>query len=351
MMTSWSDLYRQLWMHAARSRGTRWRDDDELDHASGPSIPEWPRTTVGDVVAIVMMVDPLLGSLPVRPGGYGVTRLWQTAVIELESLAAVHPGGEYSHNRTFWSTLLTVVAYLETRDAPLPHDDTWDALRAELAARAGERNASGPTPRTLTATTFPAMWDAQHAELAKLRGIDRIDASPGEASETTEVPRTNKADALRLAAYWGKALIQLQVKVMTGGAASPTGFADVQTHWQAVSADVDRFAKSGNADEVYPNNHELWGATHLLAATLATAGVSPVPYELDAPKPSAPKPSAPELSSVSEAAERVVHAIGDIAREAGAGMLSAAGKPLLIGGGVLVGLFLLLRHGRDHEAR
>ena len=53
---------------------------------------------------------------------------------------------------------------------------------------------------------------------------------------------------------------------------------------------------------------------------------------------------------IADAAETVAHAIGNIAHEAGAGLLSSLGKPILIGGGLLLGLVLLLRSGRDREA-
>jgi hypothetical protein len=353
MMTSWSDLYRQLWMHAARSRGTRWRDDDELDHASGPSIPEWPRTTVGDVVAIVMMVDPLLGSLPVRPGGYGVTRLWQTAVIELESLAAIHPGGEYSHNRTFWSTLLTVVAYLETRDAPLPHDDTWDALRAELAARPTERNASGPTTRTITEGSVEKMWDSQQAELIAARGFDLREPTGSMLGRPMKVPRTTNADVVQLADYWSHELERFEAKVHDGTVSNSMGLDGQRTRWTAIMADVDHLARSGQPDDVYPKNHELWREALGLATNLAVWNEVPSPYELAIA--SAKQATVDLPDRLAAAAGTVAHAIGDIAHEAGAGLLSSLGKPMLVGGGVLLGLYLLLRpdrdHGREHEAR
>lgn len=52
---------------------------------------------------------------------------------------------------------------------------------------------------------------------------------------------------------------------------------------------------------------------------------------------------------IAGAAGAVAKAVGDVAREAGAGLLSGMGKPLQIGGGVLVGLLLLFRSGRARE--
>ena len=191
------------------------------------------------------------------------------------------------------------------------------------------------------------MWDAQRAELAKARGFDLRDALPGEASQPMEVPRTTNADVLRLAAYWGEALVQIPVKGMVGGVSHPMELDSEQARWQAASADVDKHAKSGKPDDVYPKNHDLWRATRSLATTLGVLGVVPSPYELTV---DATKPAVSDLSGrIANAAETVAHAIGNIAHEAGAGLLSGLGKPLLIGGGVLLGLVLLLRSGRDRE--
>ena len=77
-------------------------------------------------------VDAVFGTLPLRPGGYGIARLWQTAVIELEGNASLHSNAEYVHNRSLWSTLLAVAAYLDIMDAPLPPAEALEALIAAL---------------------------------------------------------------------------------------------------------------------------------------------------------------------------------------------------------------------------
>jgi hypothetical protein len=348
-IVTWNDLYHQLWIQAAQSRGTVTSICDLPGSTRYSTLPEWPRTTGADAIVIASLVDPILSALPLRPGGYGITRLWQTAVIELEGLAFTSPSAEYAYNRALWSTLLAVAAHLDTMDAPLPDEEAWQAVLDALWVPAVDyRNASRPAARTLTEPTFEKMWDSQKAELGKARGFDLRDAAPGEVGPPIEVPRTTNAEALRLAAYWGKALVPLQVKVMVGKVPTPTGFDGAQARWQAASGDVDRYARPGNPDDTYPKNHELWRAMHALSTTLGALGEAPGPFELTV---ESSKHAASDLPDrIANAAESVAHAIGNIAHEAGAGLASGLGKPLLIGGGVLLGLILLLRSGRDREA-
>jgi len=350
-IVTWNDIYHQLWIQAAQSRGTLTSVGELPGSTRYSTIPEWPRTTGADAIAIAWLVDPVLSALPLRPGGYGIARLWQTAVIELESLAFAQPTTEYVHNRALWSTLLAVAAHLDMMDAPLPSENAWGAILATLWAPAvGHRNANAPTTRLIIERTIEKMWDAQRAELAKARGFDLRDAPPGEVSQPMEVPRTTNADVVRLASYWDKALVQLPVKAMVGSVSHTMELDSEQARWQAASADVDKYAKSGKPDDVYLKNHEFWRATRSLATTLGVLGAAPSPYELMV---DATKQAVSDLPGrIVGAAETVAHAIGNIAHEAGAGLLSGLGKPLLIGGGVLLGLVLLLRsgRGRDREA-
>jgi hypothetical protein len=346
MISSWSDFYRELWAHAAQSRGTITSAEDGSDTASYQTLAEWPRTTIGDVIAVVMVVDAALAEVPVRPGGYGLNRLWQSAVIELEALSTIPygDGREYPHNRSFWSTLLAVAAYLQTMHAPLPLDEMFDEIREQLTASQVPRNAQGSTvvehlpgggtdALTIRTSDFPGMLEAQLSELARIRGFD-FRMPPGGSGAGINVPRTTNDDALRLSNYWGKALVDLQVKVMTGAIPSPKDFGPVQERWQAVSGDVELHAKAGKPQDTYPHNEDLWRAARALAAILAALAAPPKPYDV------VPRS---EVSRVGEAAEQVAHAIGNIAQEARARLKSAVTKPVIIGGGVLLGLYLLLR--------
>jgi hypothetical protein len=269
-------------------------------------------------------------------------------VIELEGLAFAQPSVEYAHNRALWSTLLAVASYLDTMDAPLPSEDAWEALLDTLWAPASDyRNAGGPTTRVITESVIEKMWDSQHAELIKARGFDVREPPPNAGGRPMQVPRTTNADVLRLAEYWTKQLVKLQVKVMLGGVANTMGLTGEQTRWQAATVDVDKYAKPGKPGDAYPKNHEFWRATLSLATTLGVLGEVPAPFDLMV---DATKQAISDLPGrIADAAGTVAHAIGNIAHEAGAGLLSGMGKPLLIGGGVVLGLFLLLRKGRKRE--
>jgi hypothetical protein len=347
-IVTWNDIYHQLWIQAAQSRGTNTSVGELPSSTRYSTIPEWPRTTGADAIAIASLIDPILSALPLRPGGYGITRLWQSTVIDLESLAFSRPATEYVHNRSLWSTLLAVVAHLDTMNAPLPREDAWEALLATLwGPSVAYRNANRPTARILTEPTFERMWNTQRAEFVKARGFDLRDAPPDEVGGAIEVPRTTNADVLRLAAYWGRAIVQLKVKVMVGAFPMPGGFEGEQARWQAANADVDTYANSGKPDDVYPKNHEFWRAIRSFSIALGALGEAPSPYELvDTPKP---EPS--DLPSrIADIAGTVANAISNIAHDAGAGLASGLGKPLLIGGGVVLGLILLLHSTRDRKA-
>jgi hypothetical protein len=158
LIVTWNDLYHQLWIQAAQSRGTVTSIGELPGSTRYSTLPEWPRTTGADAIAIASLVDPILSALPLRPGGYGITRLWQAAVIDLEGLAFARPAAEYAHNRALWSTLLAVAAHLDTMDAPLPEEEAWQALLDVLWGPAVEyRNAGGPTTRTISEATSEKM--------------------------------------------------------------------------------------------------------------------------------------------------------------------------------------------------
>jgi hypothetical protein len=161
-----------------------------------------------------------------------------------------------------------------------------------------------------------------------------------------EVPRPTYADVFDLAIYWSKALVQLQTKVMAGSVPMPAGFEDAQTRWQAAS-DVERYGSASKPEDVYPRNHELWRAMRSLATTLGALDGPPIPY----PLPDALRPPVADLPSrIVDAAGTVAQAISKLAHDTGAGLAAGLGKPLLIGGGVLLGLVLLLHSTRDRKA-
>lgn len=346
-IATWNDLYYHLWTQAAQSRGTVTSLTGAASAERYNTIAEWPRTTGADAIAIASLVDPALGALPLRPGGYGITRLWQTAVIELEELAFGQPAAEYRDNPSFWSTLLPVASYLDTMGAPLPPEEAWEALLSALWAPIEFRNASAPTTRTITESTVEKMWDTQHDEMVKARGFDLREPTGAMLGRAMKVPRTTNADIVRLANYWAERLSDFVTKVITGHVSNSMGLEGQSQRWAVILDDVDGLARKGKPDEVYPKNHEFWRETLSLAINLAVWHEVPTPFELAI---GATKQAVIDLPGrLSDAVGGVAHALGTIAHEAGAGLLSGLGKPLLIGGGLLVGLVLLLRGGRSHE--
>ena len=358
---SWNDVYHELWEQAAQSRGTVTSVGEVPGATRHSTLSEWPRTTGADAIAIASLVDPILSATPLRPGGYGITRLWQTAVIEVESIAFPNPSIEYVHNRALWSTVLAVAAHLSTMGAAVPADEAWEQVLAALWSPVVEhRNAadpvtrtSAPVMRTITAPSFGAMWDAQRGALAQIRGSDLVD---DELGGTLDVPRTTSADAIALAGYWSRALIQLQVKVMTGEVPMPDDFEDLQLEWRAVTEDVELIAMRGRSSEVYPRNLSLWRALRGLAAALVVLEVSPAPYELVLSRPAAPTPTPPprptpsspkptDLSSrLADAADSALMSLAHLVHDAGDRLVTTVGRPLLAAGAT-VGALLLIMYG------
>src|ERR1041384_2365295 len=110
--------------------------------------------------------------------------------------------------------------------------------------------------------------------------------------------------------------------------------------------DVEAIARPGKADDVYAKNHEFWREAFELAQTLVLFKELPSKFDIS-------------VSVAKELPERIGHAVGGVvsdvsrivgeaAQQAGKGFLTGLGKPLIIGGGVALGLFLLLR--RDPKA-
>jgi hypothetical protein len=337
---AWSEFYFQLWTQAAQSRGTI---TDMGDPGTGQytSVPEWPRTTGADALAITSLIDSVFAALPLRPGGYGITRLWQTAVIELEGAVFPDPGAEYVHNRSFWSTLLAVAAYLDTVSASLPLQEALDATLATLWAPVEYRNASGPTAKTIIESTAEKMWASQRDEMAKARGFDLQEGTERRPGSTMRIPRTTNADIVRLAEYWAKQLAAFVPKALLGGKSNTMGLEGQLKRWSALMEDVDKIARKAKADDIYPKNWEFWHESIGLATNLAIWEEAPSSFELIA---DSTKQALHDLPGrIADAAGAVAQAVGHVAQEAGAGLLSGLGKPLLIGGGVLLAAILILR--------
>jgi hypothetical protein len=337
MINSWHDLYQQLWMQSAESRGLRAATGAQPRTSR---MPEWPRTTHADIADIIAVVDPIIDGISGTHGSHGTRRLWQTMVVELEAELMRHRDDEYFRSEDFWSVLLVVFAYLEVSGAILPDVEECELLLTRLWLPSGRRNASGAT-HVISESSDEKMWDGQQAEMIKRYGFDVREPTAGMMGRPMKVPRTTNAEAVGIADYWTKQLQAFIVKTVLGDTTNSMGLDGQSKRWSAVLDDIEHLARAGKPDEVYAKNHELWREALGLATNLSVWGEVPSPYDLQQQAIDQAWADLPDR--LAKATGAVARAIGNVAHEAGAGLLSPLAKPLLIGGGVALGLILLLR--------
>jgi hypothetical protein len=193
------------------------------------------------------------------------------------------------------------------------------------------------------AKTYDDLWRAQRDYLAQLRGYDQPEPPPGMGLRGLKIPRTTNADVLQLADYWGKELAKAK-QVM--------GYKAAVEKWRTAMIDVDRYAKTGEPDEMYPKNNELWHTLSDVSIQIAIGDEAPSKWDMAV---DSLKYSVTHLPDTLEhAAQKSVdfvadaaHAAGHIVNEAGKGLFGGLGTPLLSGGGLL-GVYLLTRsRGRE----
>ena len=194
--------------------------------------------------------------------------------------------------------------------------------------------------------TYDDLWRAQRDFLAQKRGFDQPDAPPGFGISGLKIPRSTNADVLQLAAYWGNELAKAK-QVM--------GYQGAVEKWRVVMVDVDRYARTGQPDDVYPKNNELWHTLNDVSIQIAIGDEAPSKFDMAVDSLKYSVTHLPD--TLSHAASKSVdfvagaaHAAGHIVNEAGKGLLGGLGTPLLIGGGLL-GVYLLTRsRGRRGDA-
>ena len=104
---TWNDVYQQLWMQAAQSRGTVTSVGEVPGASRYSTIPEWPRTSGADAIAIASLVDPILNETPLRPGG---------SLLALKVLPLVIPLAGLWKNRMYtyrWVSLMIWLYFTE----------------------------------------------------------------------------------------------------------------------------------------------------------------------------------------------------------------------------------------------
>ncbi|HEY4177975.1 MAG TPA: hypothetical protein VGM90_14105 [Kofleriaceae bacterium] len=341
-INNWLNAYLVLREVAIESRGI-----DEIDVGADVA-PRWPRTTGADVIAIAAFIDPFVRAQPLRFGGQGLARRWRVCIDGLANNALVTPSREYTDNRAFWTTLPAMFVYLHAQGAELPDESTWDALFSVLEDNE-HRNAGpsgdGPFQHFDGIKTFDDLYIAQFKYLRDARGSDIRDQEAGMTGGTTTIPRTTNADVIALVDYWSKQLANAR-EIM--------GAAGVVAKWKAATDDVQRIARQGDPNAVYTKNNGFWRALKTTAIHVALADEAPTMWDLafSSIKDSVthlPENLATGASVVASAAGDVAQSIGKVANEAGKGLFSGFGTPLLVGAG-LVGLLLISRGGRRAEA-
>ncbi len=122
---------------------------------------------------------------------------------------------------------------------------------------------------------------------------------------------------------------------------------------RAAIADVDRLA---NPADVYPKNNEFWRRSLEVAIQIALGDEAPSTWDMvvDSVKDSVkqlPQTIETGLSKGVGLIEDAGHAAGAVVGEAGKGLVSGLGTPVVLVGAGLLGLYLLTRDsGKDKEA-
>ncbi len=322
-------------LDALRVRAEEVRGVVEQDGAA------WPQTTNGDVITIASVIDP---SLKARFRTSELGQRWD-AVRDDAWRASIAPHKKtYAKNREFWATVADVCAYLD--EVPVP--DLWGVL-ADHLGDAALRNAGpaqdGAIARFDNVKTYDDMWNAQRKFLADRRGSDMVPPPAGMGGGPMDIPRTTSADVLQLATYWTTQLADAK-QVM--------GYQTAVDKWHAAIADVDQLAKSGKPDDVYPKNNEFWRTSFEVAVQVAIGDESPSTWDLvvESVKDSVthlPQTLEGAASKTAGAVAEVGHGLGQVVNEAGKGLFSGLGTPVLIGGGLL-GLYLVTRSPKPSKA-
>ena len=346
-INNWLRAYFALQSTAMESRGFV-----EIN-AGEDEAQRWPRTIGADVISIAALVDPIMRDQPLRFGGHGLARRWRACIDDLEQHALVLPHAVYTENRSFWNTLPAICVYLHSQGATLPPPVFWDALIAQLSEPIELRNVGpkgdGPFKHFDNVKTFDDLYIEQFKYLKQLRGVDDLVPEPGMIGAKKQIPRTTNGDVVLLADYWGRQLADVK---------EVFGHAGVEQRWKEAKADVDAIARKGDPNVVYPKNNGFWRTVFNTAVHVAVADEAPSKWDMAKDSLKDSITHLPEnlkagakavVGEVAEIAGGAAHAIGKVANEAGKGLFSGFGTPLLIGAG-LIGLFLISRSGRDKNA-
>jgi hypothetical protein len=342
---SYDELWQELKRGLAQLRGADVRDPGPDVRGGRMTVP---RTTNADVLqlaalwtnalALVEHKRRAMGASGVQAlhwaGLDGELRRWRAVLDYVDANAATgDPAAIYPQNEAFWratASVSTTVAVLD--EAPPPFEMRLDPVGQRPSTQ--HRNASYPG-----AGSFEQRWDKQHDDFADARGFDLRDPLPGRTGRPMKIPRTLNAEIVKLANDWHAAWKKLDGRrgIFGNIPGEEIGLDTLEKRWKAVMKDVSEIAEPGKVDEVYPKNHEFWRETHELAETLDLYNEIPTRFDIaiDIAK------TLPDRFA--DVVGDVMKAVGNVAKKAGEGVASGIGKPILIGGSVILGGFLLWR--------
>ena len=339
---SYDELWRTQKAELAKRRGTDVRDPAPGAMGGRMAIP---RTTNADVLQLgtywyealahVELVRRAMGHPGIQilesAGMDGEIRRALPLFVDLDTFATGEdPHAIYPRNEAFWRGTASLAATLAVIDHA-PRSFTMDLDTDPPRPLTERRNATYPGEGT-----FKKMWDRQHDDFVKARGFDTRDALPGGRPMT--IPRTLNAEIVKLAEYWNAAWMGLQNQIL--GNPPSERLDPLRLGWQAVMKDVYDIATPDKRDDIYSKNHEFWRQTFELAQTLDRFKETPSKFEISIDVPQ----TLPDR--LAQVVGQIADAVGDIAHKAGEGVTSGLGKPILIGGSVVLGGLLLWRFVR-----
>jgi hypothetical protein len=346
---SYDELWQAQKRELAQLRGADVRDPGPDVRGSRMTVP---RTTNADVLQLAAFWTDALAQVehkrramgPAGPqalhaaGLDGEIRRWRAVLDDVDTHATTGaPTATYPHNEAFWRGMASVSITVSVLDEePPPFGMRLDPVGQRLSTE--HRNATYPGEGT-----FESRWDKQHDDFIEARGFDLRDPLPGRTGRPMKIPRTLNAEIVQLAGNWNAAWKKLEDRRgVFGNIPNEIGLDTLKKRWTEVMKDVHETAEPGKVEEVYPKNHEFWRETLELAKTLDLFNEAPTKFDIaiDVAK------TLPDRFA--DVVGQIAHAVGDIAHKAGEGVTSGLGKPILIGGSVVLGGILLWRWTRPH---
>lgn len=324
-------------------------------HPGAGELERWPRTTGADVIAIAALVDLAMLDLRANGDALDLVRRWEACLTAIGRHALARPGEPYRENRALWRCLARIFVHLESIDAPLPDPAMWNVLLDELGHVLSLRNGpkgDGPFKPFAEATSFTDLYIAQNKHLLETRGSDERDVEPaaspfgpyGMRYGSMRIPRATNADVIALVDYWNRQLAD---------AKEITGRDGVERGWKAALVDVDAIARKGDPAALYTKSNAFWRELKETALHVDVAEGTPSKWDMaiDSVQESIkklPDRIAGGAKKAAEVAGDIARGAGKIANQAGQGLFSGLGVPLLIGGGLL-GAFLIARSRKNKE--